>query len=254
MEFISFSRNFGKETAIIAGLSECGDKFDAVAYMDSDGQHSAKDLAKLIESAQDPNIDLTCGVRSDREYQTPSQRLLANAFYVLFKRISHASIDKGAGDFNVLKMNVVKSIRLMHEQHPFMKGIIGWVGFRKRLIPIHIHSRTTGTAKSSTWKMLKLAFSAILSFSAWPLRAWSAIGATSAIIAVAYLSIIVIDTILRGRDIPGYASTVVLLLGIGGLQLLSIGIVGEYVARIYDASKNRPRYIIAQKSSKKEIK
>lgn len=247
VRFISFSRNFGKEAAIMAGLSECGDDFDLLAYMDSDGQHTSSDLLRLIDAAQDPDVDIVCGVRTSRDYQTRRQQRMTRAFYRLYRRLSDAPIDEGAGDFNVMRPKVVRALRQLREEHPFMKGLVGWVGFRKKLLPINIEPRAGGSAKSSTKKMVKLALGAILSFSAWPLRAWSMIGMISALIAVTYLLIVVVQTVAFGRDIPGYATTIVLLLGIGGLQLLSIGIVGEYIARIYDASKNRPRYIIRER-------
>lgn len=248
VQFISFSRNFGKEAALMAGLRECGDDFDLLAYMDSDGQHTSPDLLRLIDAARPADVDLVCGVRTSRDYQTRRQQKMARAFYGLYRRLSDAPIDEGAGDFNVMKPKVVRALRQLREEHPFMKGLVGWVGFRKKLVPISIEPRAGGAPKSSTAKMVKLAFGAILSFSSWPLRAWSAIGMASAAVAVVYLAIVVIQTAIFGRDIPGYATTVVLLLGLGGLQLLSIGIVGEYVARIYDASKDRPRYIIARRS------
>lgn len=251
ISYLSFSRNFGKETAIMAGLIECGDNYDAVAYMDSDGQHTTSDLLRLVEEARSPTVDLVCGVRTDRDYQSPLQRRMAKAFYSIFRSISQAPIDEGAGDFNVLKMPVVQVIRRMTEPHPFMKAIVGWVGFRKKLVPINIVPRAGGTPKSSTTKMLKLAFGAFVSFSSWPLRVWSAVGMMSSLLAVGYLLLVVFNTMIFGIDVPGYATTIVLLLGIGGLQLLSVGIIGEYVARIYDASKNRPRYIIAQRSDNK---
>jgi len=245
IDCISFSRNFGKEVAIMAGLSECGDEFDALAYMDSDGQHSAADLLRLIEAAQSPDIDLVCGVRTNRDYQTGQQRRLTHMFYGLFRRLSDAPIDEGAGDFNVMKPAVVYALRALREEYPFLKGLVGWIGFRKKLVPISIKPRAGGITKSSIPKMLKLAFGAIVSFSSWPLRAWSVIGICSSLAALVYLLSVVAQTIIFGREVPGYATTVVLLLGLGGLQLFSIGILGEYVARIYDASKHRPRYIIA---------
>jgi glycosyltransferase involved in cell wall biosynthesis len=248
VRYISFSRNFGKETALMAGFLECGDDFDALAYMDSDGQHRCADLVKMIEVAQSPDVDLVCGVRDSRNYQTASQQRMARLFYALFRRLSDAPIDEGAGDFNVLKPQVVAALRSLREEHPFMKGLVGWVGFRKKLVPIRIAERAGGQAKSSTRRMSKLAFGAILSFSSWPLRAWSAIGVISALLAVLYLAFVVVQTAVFGRNVPGYATTVVLLLGLGGLQLLSIGIVGEYLARVYDASKQRPRYLIAERS------
>jgi hypothetical protein len=135
----------------------------------------------------------------------------------------------------------------VREEHIFMKGIVSWVGYKSTLYPITIRPRAGGTRKSSLRKMLSLAFSAILSFSSWPLRVWSSIGIVSALVALIYLLVIIAQTILTGRAVPGYASTVVLILGLGGLQLFSVGILGEYVARIYDASKQRPLYIVSER-------
>lgn len=170
VSYISFSRNFGKEVALMAGLRECGDDFEALAYMDSDGQHTSTDLLKLIEAAHDPETDIVCGVRSSREYQTLQQQQMSRIFYGLFRRLSNAQIDKGAGDFNVMKPRVVHALRNLREEHPFMKGLVGWIGFRKKLVPISINPRIGGVAKSSTLKMFKLALGAIFSFSSWPLR------------------------------------------------------------------------------------
>lgn len=248
VDYISFSRNFGKEAAIMAGIQECGNDFDAIAYMDGDGQHTPAELCRLVIAADDPEIDLVCGVRADRGYQTAKQKLMANLFYSIFRLISNAQIDEGVGDFNVMKPGVVKSIREMRETHPFMKGIIGWIGFSKKLVSIEIKPRAGGQAKSSTYKMLRLALGAILSFSSWPLRAWSIMGCMCAALSVLYLIYTVINTCIYGIRVPGYATIVVLLLGLGGIQLFSVGILGEYIARIYEASKNRPRYIIANKS------
>lgn len=246
--YISFSRNFGKEAAIMAGLQECGDDFDAVAYMDSDGQHTSADLLRLLATAESTGADLVCGARADRDYQTATQQWMTRRFYGLFHALTDQKIEEGVGDFNVLRPKVVHALRELREEHPFMKGLIAWVGFRREIVPVKIQPRAGGTAKSSTMKMAKLAAGAFLSFSSWPLRAWSVLGMASAMLALLYLCITIFQTVMFGRDVPGYATTVVLLLGIGGLQLLSIGIIGEYVARIYDASKRRPRYIIAERS------
>jgi glycosyltransferase involved in cell wall biosynthesis len=248
VNFISFSKNFGKEAAIMAGLRECGDDYDVLAYMDSDGQHSADDLLKLLAAANSTDVDLVCGARIDRDYQTVSQRLMTKGFYRVFHAVTEATIEEGVGDFNVLRPKVVRALREMREEHPFMKGLVSWVGFKKIIVPITIQPRSGGEAKSSTVKMLRLALGAILSFSSWPLRAWSIIGMISAILAICYLIAVVVQTSIYGIKVPGYATTVVLLLGIGGLQLLSIGILGEYVARIYNASKRRPQYIISERS------
>jgi len=250
ISYISFSRNFGKEAAIMAGLHEAGDDFDVLAYMDSDGQHDPADLVKMLKVADETGADLVCGARTDRDYQTASQRWLTRRFYGLFHALTDQKIEEGVGDFNVLRPKVVHALRELKEEHPFMKGLIAWIGFQRQIVPIKVRPRAGGQAKSSTRKMARLALGAFLSFTSWPLRAWSVIGVLSALLALAYLFVVIIETAVFGRAVPGYATTIVLLLGLGGLQLFSIGILGEYVARIYDASKQRPRYIIAHRDEK----
>lgn len=250
IEFISFSRNFGKEAALMAGLIESGDNFDVLAYMDSDGQHAPSDLVTMLRTMQALDVDLVCGARSDRDYQTGAQKWMARQFYNLFHALTDQRIEEGVGDFNVLRPKVVEALRQLREEHPFMKGLVAWVGFRRVLVPITIRPRAGGAAKSSTRKMLRLAAGAFLSFSSWPLRAWSVIGMASACLSIVFLLLVIVQTVFFGREVPGYATTVVLLLGLGGLQLFSIGVLGEYVARIYDASKRRPRYIISQRRGK----
>lgn len=252
VNFISFSRNFGKEAAIMAGFNEAGNNFSLLAYMDGDGQHSPKDLVRLLRAAENPEIDMACGVRQDRDYQTKIQRMVAQLFYKMFEIMGQTQIEPGIGDFNVLKPKVVNALKDLNEEHPFLKGLLAWVGFRKQLVPISIRLREGGVSKSSFRRLFKLGFGAVLSFSSLPLRLWSLVGAFFAFLSISYLVTIIVDVLVYGRDIPGYASTIVLLLGIGGLQLLSIGIIGEYIARIYDVSKGRPRYIISERGNLNE--
>lgn len=251
VDFISFSRNFGKEAAILAGLRECGDDFDVVAYMDSDGQHRPSDLIRLLEVAKTHDVHIVSGTRTDRNYQSVVSRLLARLFYSVFKMIASREIPEGVGDFNVLRPDVVAVLRGMDEDRPFLKGLLAWVGFKNEPVPITIRSRPHGEAKMSPLGLAKLSINALISFSSWPLRTWSIIGIACAFLSISYLTLVIIQTAIYGRDVPGYATTVVLLLGLGGLQLLSVGILGEYVGRIYDATKNRPRYIVAKRSKAK---
>jgi glycosyltransferase involved in cell wall biosynthesis len=248
VKYLTFSRNFGKEAALIAGIQESGDAFELLCYMDGDGQHTAEDLVRLIQCAEQTDVDLVCGARIDRSYQTGLQRWMTRGFYAMFHLLTDFTIEEGVGDFNVLRPNVVHALRQLKEEHPFMKGLVSWIGFRRLIVPIEIKPRAAGIAKSSTRKMVKLAAGAFLSFSSWPLRVWSTIGMISALLAMVYLVFIVINRTVNGTDVPGYASTIVLLLGIGGLQLISVGILGEYIARIYEASKQRPRYIISERN------
>ncbi len=231
----------------MAGLREAGDSFDVLAYMDSDGQHDPADLIAMLDKISKTDAQIVCGARVHRAYQTDGQRWLANRFYQLFHLLSESKIEEGVGDFNVLRPQVVNTIRDLKEEKIFMKGLIAWVGYKAIIYPITIRSRAGGSPKSSTRKMFSLAFAALLSFSSWPLRVWSIFGMTSALLALLYLVLIIFQTALMGREVPGFATTVVLILGIGGIQLFSIGILGEYIARIYDASKGRPLYIVSER-------
>lgn len=248
ISYISFSRNFGKEAALLAGLNECGDGFDALAYMDGDGQHDPADLVRMIQIAEESGADIVCGARQDRLYQSPHQKWLSKRFYDIFHVLTEQTIEEGVGDFNVLRPNAVHALRAIREKHVFIKGLISWIGYRSITVPITIRARKSGATKASVPKLVRLAAGAILSFSSWPLRAWSIIGLLSAFLALSYLLIVIIQTSAYGREVPGYATIVVLLLGLGGLQLISVGIMGEYIARIYEASKQRPSYIIRDRN------
>lgn len=248
VSYISLSRNFGKEAALFAGMREAEDDFDVLAYMDSDGQHDPADLIRMLDIISGvKDVQIVCGARLDRSYQSHRQRWFALKFYQLYHLLSPHRIEEGVGDFNLLSVQAVKTLRELGETHIFMKGLVSWIGYEKVICPITIRPRTKGTPKSSWMKMFTLGFGAILSFSSWPLRVWSVIGISSALLALTYLVFVVLQTLIMGRDIPGYATVVVLILGLGGLQLFSVGILGEYIARIYDASKNRPRYIVAER-------
>lgn len=248
IRYISFARNFGKEAALVAGLENAGLDFVLLAYMDSDGQHDPKDLVRMLRLAESKGLDIVCGARQNRLYQGAVQRLLAKAFYAVFRAATGSRIDEGVGDFNVLRPEVVIALRELREEHPFIKGLIGWIGFEREIVPISVRQRSGGQAKFNMLKMFKLAAGALLSFSAWPLRIWSIAGLLSAIAATSYLAAVVYQAIKYEREVPGYATIVVLILGLGGFQLFSIGMLGEYLARIYDASKRRPRYIIRSSS------
>ena len=248
IHYISFSRNFGKEVALMAGLQECRDHYDAIAYMDSDGQHTVDDLLMLIQHTESTGSDLTCGARSDRNYQNSIQRFLSNSFYNCFHFLTNQNIEKGVGDFNVMRSKVVLALCEFQERDIFMKGIISWIGFKREIVNIHIKDRKGGVSKSSTIRMIKLAISAIMSFSSWPLRLWSFVGFFSSFLSFVYLCFIIFQKIHYGINIPGYATIIVILLGLGGIQLLSVGIIGEYISRMYESSQNRPRYIISERS------
>src|SRR5690606_27433376 len=157
------------------------------------GQHDPADLVKLIETIESTGCDLACGARIDRDYQTTTQRWLTGHFYSLFHALADQRIEEGVGDFNVLRRKVVHALRELNEEHPFMKGLIAWGGFDRQIVPIKIRPRAGGQAKSSTRKMARLALSAFLSFTSWPLRAWSVVGVASALLALAYLFVVIFE-------------------------------------------------------------
>ena len=248
VKYISFSRNFGKEIAIMAGIREIRDTFDFLGYMDSDGQHNPEDLIRMLEYGKDGNFDIICGRRHDRRYQKLTSKIASLSFYHIFSKLAGFDLESGVGDFNIFRANVANALINCGDTRPFVKGLVSWIGFKCGYVDIKIRDRNDGLGKFSVFKAFKLGVSAILSFSSWPIRSWSILGGIFFLIALTYMVYILVQTLVNGVKVPGYASTIILLLGFGGVQLLSLGIIGEYIGRIYDSSKNRPLYIISKRS------
>ncbi|HEU0310892.1 MAG TPA: glycosyltransferase family 2 protein [Sphingomicrobium sp.] len=241
---LSLSRNFGKEAALSAGLDAA--RGNAVVPLDVDLQDPPEALPKMIEQWR-AGFDVVYGVRDDRKTDSFPKRLTADLYYRAHNWLSHDKIPEHAGDFRLLDRRVVDVIRRMPERNRFMKGLFAWAGFKQAAVAYHREERTVGKTKYNYWKLWTLAIDGITSASTLPLRVWSYLGAFVALGALAYSIYIVIRTLTSGIDVPGYASLMVAVLFLGGLQLLSLGVLGEYVGRILTETKGRPLYIVRER-------
>lgn len=240
---ISLSRNFGKEAALSAGLDAA--RGDAVVPLDVDLQDPPEALPKMIAQWR-AGFDVVYGVRDNRETDSLPKRLTADLYYRAHNWLSRDKIPEHAGDFRLLDRRVVDVIRAMPERNRFMKGLFAWAGFKQAAVSYHREERKIGRTKYNYWKLWTLAIDGITSASTLPLRVWSYLGALVALGALGFAIYIIVRTLTTGIDVPGYASLMVAILFLGGLQLLSLGVLGEYVGRILTETKGRPLYIVRE--------
>ena len=241
---LSLSRNFGKEAALSAGLDHA--RGLAVVPMDVDLQDPPEVLGEMLAKWRQ-GYEIVYGVRNNRESDSLPKRLTADLYYRAHNWISSDKIPEHAGDFRLLDRKVVDVIRQMPERNRFMKGLFAWAGFRQASVTYTRVPRQVGQTKFNGWKLWTFALDGITSASTVPLRVWSYLGGTVALLALGYAIFIVVRTLLFGVNVPGYASLMVAILFLGGLQLLSLGILGEYVGRILVETKHRPLYVIRER-------
>ena len=241
---LSFSRNFGKEAALSAGLDAA--RGLAVIPLDVDLQDPPEVIAPMLAKWRE-GFEVVYGVRDNRETDTLPKRLTADLYYRAHNWLSADKIPEHAGDFRLLDHKVVEVIRRLPERNRFMKGLFAWAGFRQAAVSYHREERKLGTSKFNYWKLWTLAVDGITSASTVPLRVWSYVGALVALGALAYAGFIVVRTLAFGIETPGYASMMVAILFLGGLQLLSLGVLGEYVGRILTETKQRPLYVVSER-------
>lgn len=240
VKFISFSRNFGKESAMYAGLKNS--KSDYVLIMDADMQNPPILIEQMLKAVNEEEYDC-CSANRTREGDAVLRTYFSRKFYKLINKISDVDMPDGAGDFRMMNRKMVNAIVAMSEVQRFSKGIFSWVGFKTKWIYFKNVERAAGETKWSFWKLFVYALDGITAFSTFPLRIASFIGTVISASAFIYLIYIIIKTIVLGKEIPGYASTITLILFIGGIIILSCGILGEYISKIYMEVKNRPIYI-----------
>lgn len=238
---ITLSRNFGKESALFAGLEHA--QGDAVVPIDVDLQDPIEVVAQMIERWR-AGADVVLAKRRSRMADTPLKRWTARLYYRLHNAIASLPIEENVGDFRLLDRKVVAAIRQMPEQQLFMKGVLSWVGFRTEIIEYDRHERVAGNSKFGFWRLWNLALDGITSFSTVPLRLWTYVGGGVSLFALLYAVFLVIDKLVFGNDLPGYPSLMTAILFLGGVQLIGIGILGEYIGRIYQEAKHRPRYVV----------
>ena len=245
--YVSFSRNFGKEAALSAGLEYATG--DAVVPMDADLQHPPEAVIDFIEVWRHRGVEVVYGIPMSKEAESASKTATSSWFYRLFNSISEVDIQASAGDFRLVDRAVVDTINRLPERNRFMKGIYAWAGFRSEAVTYQQRERLTGRSRFNYWKLWNFALDGFIGFSTWPLRIWTYIGSIIAFSAFIYMTMIIIKTLVWGADTPGYASLMSAILFFGGMQLLSIGILGEYVARMFSETKRRPLYIVMETDS-----
>jgi len=241
LRILRLSRNFGKEAAICAGLRAASG--DRVVLMDGDLQHPPEALIEMTAIA-DQGYDVVYGVPRKRRGESRFRSLCSAVFYQVFAQTAEVKIELNASDFRMMSRRVVDALNMLPEQTRFMKGLYAWVGFSQQGIVYDVEPRQAGRSKWSFLNLCTYAWSGIISFSSAPLRLWSVVGSVIATGALFYAAWIGVSTLIYGRDMPGFATLAVAIFFLGGLQLISIGVLGEYIARIFDESKGRPLFII----------
>jgi len=242
---IALSRNYGKEIALTAGLNHSTGQ--AVIPLDCDLQDPPELIEKMVSMWRD-GVDVVLARRTDRTSDTYFKRLTSNIFYKIITKISDIKIPANVGDFRLLDRKVVTALGGFEERTRFMKGIFASLGFKEAVIEYARPERAAGKTKWNYFKLYKLALEGIVSFTSFPLLIWSYIGAMSAFLAFGYGSFLIIRTLVFGIDVPGYASLMVVVLMMSGLILISLGVIGEYLSRIFIEVKRRPLYLIMEKS------
>ena len=241
VKVVSFSRNFGKEAGIYAGMKEADGEY--VSLIDADLQQRpeiVRNMVKILDES--PEYDVVAAYQ-DRRGEGKVLSFFKKSFYSIINKLSNVTLQPDASDFRTFRRSVRDSILDLAEYHRFSKGIFAWVGYDTCFIPYTACERHAGTTKWNFWKLLNYAIDGIIGYSTAPLRFSTYLGGLSAVAAVIYLIVVVLEKIILGIDIPGYATIIVLLLFFGSMQLFGIGIIGEYVGRTFEQSKNRPVYI-----------
>ncbi|MGH8546999.1 MAG: glycosyltransferase family 2 protein [Methylococcales bacterium] len=242
---IDLSRNFGKELALTAGLDHAVG--DAIVVIDTDLQDPPEVIPDLLSKMHE-GYDIVYAKRSQREGETLFKKLSANLFYRFIQILSYINIPEDTGDFRVISRRALDELKRLREQHRFMKGLFSWVGFPQTAVRYRRDPRYAGHTKWSYWKLWNFALEGITSFSTKPLKIASYIGVITALAAFLYAIVVVLKKFLYGDPVAGYPSLMAVILFLGGVQLITIGIIGEYLARTFNETKNRPLYIVKQYS------
>jgi glycosyltransferase involved in cell wall biosynthesis len=241
IKVVSLSRNFGKEIALTAGLDYAIGQ--TVVPIDADLQDPPELIADMLEKWRQ-GYDVVYAVRRSRQGETWLKKLTADTFYRIISRMSRVSIPRNTGDFRLMDRKVVDALKQLPERSRFMKGLFAWVGFKQTAIYYDRAPRYKGQTKWNYWKLWNFAIDGITSFSLIPLKVWSYIGLTLSILAFIYAIFLLLRTLIYGVDLPGYASLMVTVLFLGGIQLITLGVIGEYLGRVYEEVKGRPLYLV----------
>ncbi len=240
---ISLSRNFGKEIAIAAGLRYA--KGDAVILMDADLQHPPEVVAKFVEHWRE-GYKIVYGQRIDRRTDGPMRRFLAKVFYQIYNALVDTDIPEGAGDFRLLDRQAVDALNDIGERTRFNKGLYSWIGFKSIGVPYTVVERKHGNSKWSFINLATFAVDGLTSFTTIPLRVWSLLGVIISLFALVYAGGYFVRTLVFGIDVPGFPSLIISVMFFSGVQLISLGVLGQYIGRIYEEVKARPLFIVAE--------
>jgi glycosyltransferase involved in cell wall biosynthesis len=240
---VDLSRNFGKEAALTAGIEFASG--GAVIPIDADLQDPPEVIPELVKKWEE-GFDVVNAVREERAGETAVKKGTAHLFYRLFNKMSHVKIPEDTGDFRLLSRKAVEALKAMPERRRFMKGLFAWVGFKTTEIKYFRDARLAGETSFNYWKLWNFALDGITSFSTFPLRICSYLGLGVAFLALIYAAIIIAKTLLYGDQVKGYPSLMAVVLFIGGIQLIGLGIIGEYLGRVYEETKQRPIYLTKQ--------
>ena len=241
VKVVSFSRNFGKESGIYAGLQQASG--DYISFIDADLQQRPEivlDMVKILD--EKPEFDVVAAYQ-DRRGEGKVLSFFKKSFYAIINKLSHVTLQPDASDFRTFRRSVRDSLLQVGEYHRFSKGIFAWVGYDTCFIPYTAKPRANGTTKWNFRKLMNYAIDGIIGFSTAPLRFSTYVGAVTAVIAVLYLLVVIIEKLFWGIDVPGLATVIVLILFFGSMQLFGLGIIGEYVGRTFEQTKDRPIYI-----------
>ena len=241
VKIISFSRNFGKEAGIYAGMQHASGAY--ISLIDADLQQRpeiVRDMVQMLE--EQPEYDIVAAFQ-DRRREGKVLSFFKKSFYAIINRLSKVPLQPDASDFRTFRRSVRDSILELPEYHRFSKGIFAWVGYKTMFIPYTACPRQSGVTKWSFWKLFNYAMEGIIGFSTAPLRLATLLGSVTGVAALVYLVCVILEKLIKGIAVPGYATLIVLLLFFSSMQLFCIGIIGEYVGRTFEQSKNRPIYI-----------
>jgi len=241
VSLLRLSRNFGKEAALTAGLDHVG--AGAALILDADGQDPPELIPQFVAKWREGYDDVH-GTRMEREGESWLKRGTAHAFYRVIGRLSHTPIPADTGDFRLLSPRSLAALRQLRERHRFMKGLFGWVGFNSTAIPYHRDARSAGTSKFNLWRLWNFALEGITSFSTAPLRLATYLGLLTAAVAFLYALWVVLKAMFWGDPVAGWPTMMAVILFLGGVQLIALGLIGEYLGRLYDEAKQRPLYLV----------
>ncbi len=244
VQVLSLSRNFGKEAAVYAGLSYA--QGDLVCIIDADLQQHPEVVIEMLRTmAADDSVDCVAAYQENRK-ESKAMSAVKSCFYKVINKIADVDFVNGASDFRLMKRKMVDAVLDMSEYHRFSKGIFSWVGFNTIYVPYTVKEREFGETKWSFGKLLKYAIDGIISFSTFPLKLATGVGLATSFASVIYLIVVIIQKLFFGIDVPGYATIVVLVLFLGGMQLFCLGLLGEYISKIYVQVKNRPIFVLKE--------